>query len=214
MKQHTLELDKVDVCSPEWFSCTNPTYHSKQCIKDDIYLHSTRALGDFSDEIKQDLADNFPEYITKDNTFEIPEFHLVHRNIVGKGSQGKFETKALEVQIERKHNKVFKHIMELSFEKTSIAKMFFIPFSLKRELSGDAYCSILQQQNDYFENQRNISIVGIDNLRMTQPARYQDEFFHFEHLLRSKPGVYRVDSTKRTPDLGKWNISTDKEHYA
>jgi hypothetical protein len=97
MKQHTLGLDKVDVCFPGWFSRTNPTYHSKQRITDVIYLHSTRALGDFSDEIKQDLADNFPEYITKDNTFEIPKFHLSHCNIVGKGSQGKFETEALEV---------------------------------------------------------------------------------------------------------------------
>jgi hypothetical protein len=32
--------------------------------------------------------------------------------------------------------------------------------------------------------------------------------------LKSKEGVYRVDSTKRTPDLGKWNISTDKDHYS
>jgi hypothetical protein len=128
MKQHTLGLDKVDVCSPGWFSYTNPTYHSKQRIKDDIYLHSTRALGDFSDEIKQDLADNFSEYITKDNTFEIPEFHLVHRNIVEKGSQGKFETETLEVQLEQKHSKVFKHIMELSFEKTaSTPKCFSFP---------------------------------------------------------------------------------------
>jgi hypothetical protein len=214
MKQHTLGLDKVDVCSPGWFSRTNPTYHSKQRIKDDIYLHSTRAIDDFSDEIKQDLSNNFAEYITDDHTFEIPEFHLVHRNIVGKGSQGKFETEALEVQIERKHSKVFKHIMELAFAKTSISEMLFIPFSLKRELSADAYCSILQQQNDYLENHRNISIVGIGSLRMNKPVLYQDETFHFEHLLRSKPGVYRVDSTKRTPDLGKWNISTDKEHYA
>jgi hypothetical protein len=104
--------------------------------------------------------------------------------------------------------------MELSLEKTSIAEMLFIPFSLKRELSGDAYCSILQQQNDYLENHRNISIVGIGNLRMIQPARYQDDFFHFKHLLLSKPGVYRAGSTKRTPDLGKWNISTNKEHDA
>jgi hypothetical protein len=104
--------------------------------------------------------------------------------------------------------------MELSFEKTSIAEMLFIPFSLKRKLSADAYCSILQQQNNYLKNHRNISIVGISSLRMNKPALYQDKTFHFEHLLRSKAGIYRVDSTKRTPDLGKWNIATDKEHYA
>jgi hypothetical protein len=214
MKQHSLGLHQVDVCSPGWLSRTNPTYHSKERTKDDIYLHSTRAIDDFTDEIKQELVDNFPEYITHDNTFEIPEFHLVHRNIVGKGSQGKFETEAFEVQIERQHSKVFKHLMELTFANTSAEHMLFIPFSLKRELSGDEYCTILQQQNTYLENHRNIAIVGIGHSRMHQPVRYQDVVTPFDHLLRSKLGIYRVDSTKRTPDLGKWNISTDKEHYA
>jgi hypothetical protein len=96
-RQHTLGLHQVDVCSPGWFSCTNPTYYSKQRIKDDIYCHATCVLGDFSDQIKQDLAHNFSKYSTKDNKFdEIPEFHLVHRNIVGKGSQREFKT---EVQM-------------------------------------------------------------------------------------------------------------------
>jgi hypothetical protein len=102
---------------------------------------------------------------------------------VGNGSLGKFETEALEVQIERKHSKVFKHITELAFAKTSISEMLFIPLSLKRELSADAYCSILQQQNDYLKNHRNISIVGIGSLRMNKPVLYQDKTFHFEHLL-------------------------------
>jgi hypothetical protein len=37
-------------------------------------------------------------------------------------------------------------------------------------------------------------------------------FFQFDYLLRSKPGIYRTGSTKRTPNLGKWNISTDKKN--
>jgi hypothetical protein len=100
MKQHTLGLHQVDVYSPGWFSHTNPTYHSKQRINDDIYCHSTHTLDDFSDVIKQDLANNFSEYITKDDKFEVPEFHLVHRNVVGKGSQGKFETEAMMEKVE------------------------------------------------------------------------------------------------------------------
>jgi hypothetical protein len=49
---------------------------------------------------------------------------------------------------------------------------------------------------------------------MNELAGYQNEVFHFEHLLRSKPGVYPVYLTKHTPGLGKWNISTDKKkHY-
>jgi hypothetical protein len=48
---------------------------------------------------------------------------------------------------------------------------------------------------------------------MHEPANYENNRFHFNHLLRTKPGVYRVDSTKRTPELGRWNISTDKKNY-
>jgi hypothetical protein len=213
MKPHTLGLHQVDVCSPGWFSHTNPTYHSKERVKDGIYLHATSAMDDFSDETKQDLVDTFPEYVSDENKFEIPEFQLIHHSIVGKGSHGKSETKAFEVQIERQHSKVFKHVMELAFAKTNVEEMIFIPFSLKRELSGNEYCTIIQQQNTYLENHRNISIVGVGHLRMHGPANYENNRFHFNHLLRTKPGVYRVDSTKRTPDLGKWNISTDKKNY-
>jgi Fe-S-cluster formation regulator IscX/YfhJ len=38
MKPNTLGLHQVDVCSPGLFSHTNPTYHSKERVKDDIYL--------------------------------------------------------------------------------------------------------------------------------------------------------------------------------
>jgi hypothetical protein len=213
MKPHTLGLHQVDVCSPGWFSHTNPTYHSKERVNDDIILHTTSVMDDFSDETKQELLDTFPAYVTDGNKFEIPEFQLIHRTIVGKGSHGKSETEAFEVQIERQHSKVFKHIMELVFAKTSVDEMLFIPFSLKRDLSGDEYCTIIQQQNTYLENHRNISIVGVGTLRMHQPTNYDNNILHFNHLLRTKPGVYRVDSTKRTPDLGKWNISTDKANY-
>jgi hypothetical protein len=53
--------------------------------------------------------------------------------------------------------------------------------------------------------------VGIDNLRMNEPATYDDKEFHLQRL-KSKQGVYRVNSTKHIPYLGKWNISTDKEN--
>jgi hypothetical protein len=110
-------------------------------------------MDDFSDETKQDLVDTFPEYVSE-KKIEIPEFQLIHRSIVGKGSHGKSETEAFEVQIERQHSKVFKRIMELAFAKTNVEEMIFIPFSLKRELSGDEYCTIIQQQNTYLENHR------------------------------------------------------------
>jgi hypothetical protein len=49
---------------------------------------------------------------------------------------------------------------------------------------------------------------------MLMAATYGNDETSFEDLLKSKEGVYRIDSTKCTPDLGKWNISTDKDHYS
>ena len=212
MKQHTLGFNQVDVCSPGWFSRTNPTYHSKERTKDDIFDWAAETFNNLSQADQTEMTETFPDYHI-DGKFEIPEFQLVHRTITGKTSNGKVETEAYEVQIERQHGKVFKRIMEFTFSEATSSEMLFIPFALKRKLTDNEYGSIIQQQSLYLENHRNISVAGISNRRMLTEAAYNDHEVTFEALLRSKEGIYRVDSTKRTPDLGKWNISTDKEHY-
>jgi hypothetical protein len=214
MKQQTLGFNKVNICSPGWFSHTNPTYHSKERTKDAIFYWATETFNNLSHDEQKEMTEEFPAYHHEDGRFEIPEFQLVHRTIAGKSSSGKVETEAYEVQIERQHGKSFKQTMELTFESATSSDMLFIPFALKRELSGDKYSSIIQQQSIYLESHRNISIVGIGNRRMLAATTYGNDKTNSEDLLKSKEGVYRVDSTKRTPDLGKWNISTDKDHYA
>ena len=79
--------------------------------------------------------------------------------------------------------------MELTFESATSNDMLFIPFALKRELSGNAYSSIIQQQSIYLENHRNVSIVGIGNRRMLTDAPYGKDETSFENLLKSKAGV-------------------------
>jgi hypothetical protein len=49
---------------------------------------------------------------------------------------------------------------------------------------------------------------------MLTTAPHDNVEINFEDLLKSKEDVYRVDSTECTPDLGKWNISTNKDHYS
>jgi hypothetical protein len=73
-----------------WFSCrTNPTCHSTEHIKADIYSHL--------EEIKQEQVDNFPDYITNKNKFEIPEVELIaSSHYCWQGLHGKFTTKALQ----------------------------------------------------------------------------------------------------------------------
>jgi hypothetical protein len=214
MKQHTLGFNQVNICSPGWFSHTNPTYHSKERTKDDIFYWATETFNNLSHDEQKERTEEFPAYHHEDGRFEIPEFQLVHRTIAGKSSSEKVETEAYEVQIERQHGKIFKRIMELTFESATSSDMLFIPLPLKRELSGDQFSSIIQQHSIYLEIHHNISIVGIGNRRMLTAVTYGNDKTSFEDLLKSKEGVYCVDSTKRTPDLGKWNISTNKDHYS
>jgi hypothetical protein len=105
MKQHTLGFNQVDICSPGWFSHTNPTYYSKERTKDDIFYWETETFNNLSHDEQKEMTEEFPAYHHEDGRFEIPEFQLVHRTIAGKSSSGKVETEAYEVQIERQNEK-------------------------------------------------------------------------------------------------------------
>jgi hypothetical protein len=94
MKQLTLGFDQVNICSPGWFSHTNPTYHSKERTKDDIFYWATETFNNLSYDEQKELAEDFPDYHHEDGRFEIPEFQLVHCTIAGKSSSGKVETEA------------------------------------------------------------------------------------------------------------------------
>jgi hypothetical protein len=214
---HELVFSSLEsrILHPGLFSHTNPTYHSKERTKDDIFYWATETFNNLSYDEQKELAEDFPDYHHQDSRFEIPEFQLVHCTIAGKSSGGKVETEAYEVQIERQHGKIFKRVMELTFKSATSNDILFIPFALKRELSGDEYSSIIRQQSIYLENHHNISsIVRISNRRMLMAVTYDNVKTSFKDLLKSREGVYHVDSTKQTPGLGKWNISTNKDHYS
>jgi hypothetical protein len=61
------------------------------------------------------------------------------------------------------------------------------------------------------QNHRNISFAGITDKMMTKALTKQED--SFREMLQEQPGAYIVDHTRRILDLGKWNISTDSEHY-
>jgi hypothetical protein len=93
----------------------------------------------------------------------------------------------------------------------------FVPFSLRRE-QPEVYGQYLALQNVFLKDHRNISICGIgpEVLDYEPNPSTQDSLAASDSLWRqiaSLPGVYRIDPTKRTADLGKWNISCDTKFY-
>jgi hypothetical protein len=93
----------------------------------------------------------------------------------------------------------------------------FVPFSLRRE-QPEVYGKYLALQNVFLKDHRNISICGIgpEALDYEDSPPTQDSTTVSESIWQKMavlPGVYRVDPTKRTVDLGKWNISCDSKYY-
>ncbi len=81
MKQHTLGFNQVDICSPGWFSHMNPTYHSKECTKENIFYWATETFNNLSHGEQKEVTEEFPSYHHEGGQFEIPEFHYCRKNL-------------------------------------------------------------------------------------------------------------------------------------
>jgi hypothetical protein len=88
----------------------------------------------------------------------------------------------------------------------------FVPFSLCRE-DPQIYVQLLGKQNECMENHRNLSVAGLSWDLMQNPIQLDLDYKLFQNSPLKQHGVFRVDCTRRTSDIGKWNISTNKTHY-
>jgi hypothetical protein len=103
-------------------------------------------------------------------------------------------------------------ILEASF--TDDQTIHYIPLLLKYE-NPTLHGQILCHQNQFLDHHRNIAIAGISLIAMDHRNTNlpETESPPFWHKFMELPGVIRVDSSKRTYNLGKWNISTTDADY-
>jgi hypothetical protein len=80
----------------------------------------------------------------------------------------------------------------------------FIPLALKKS-DPIKFGYYIAQQNTFLQDHRNIAIVGVVPELMDLANSAGNTLWNSIHNL---PGVYRCDPCARTPDLGKWNISS------
>jgi hypothetical protein len=91
----------------------------------------------------------------------------------------------------------------------------YVPFALKTS-HPEVFGQYLAQQNAFLESHRNIAIVGVHPVAMDYgDTDHQDPAFtkSLWNILSQMNGIYRVDSCRRTFDLGKWNISCHASHH-
>jgi hypothetical protein len=103
----------------------------------------------------------------------------------------------------------------------TIWSLFQVPSTLKYK-NPDLFGTFLCHQNNFLENYCNIAIVGLSTKAMDyelNPAySYKKEQENESpsalwNILRTLLGVQRINLYCRTYDLGKWNLTTTKEHY-
>ena len=101
----------------------------------------------------------------------------------------------------------------MTFQDTSTI-LEYIPISLKYN-NPTLFGKILSYQNEYLDNHRNVAIAGLSVDAMDHRETYDDysDETSLWTFLRQLPGVLRLDSCKRTADIGKWNLSTTKDEY-
>jgi hypothetical protein len=92
---------------------------------------------------------------------------------------------------------------------------FYVPFALQH-LHPEVYGSYLAKQSAFLETHRNISIAGVSVAAMDHGDQDNpDTLFpkSLWQLIKQLDGIYRVDSCRRTPDLGKLNISCHSDFH-
>jgi hypothetical protein len=212
VKKHPGPLKIMDLVSLGWIHKAHPSYTSHTNVRSEILTAIGNKLLSPSADEKSILSDHLDT--------PVPDMFFSAGRVNGIYEAATINSNVLFIQVERSYAKHLRLLLELTFVETD--HMNYIPISLKRDepaLFGKYLCL----QNEYLENHRNVSIAGISPEAMDYSQIYSNGNYDedepeaepttlWNHLLTS-PGVIRIDSCNRTPDLGKWNVSTTKTDY-
>jgi hypothetical protein len=207
VKKHPGPLKIMDLVSLGWIYQAHPSYTSHTNVRSEILTAIGNKLSAPSAEEKSILSDH--------GDAPVPDMFFSAGRVNGTYEAAAIDSNVLFIQVERSKAKLLRVLLEITFVETD--HMNYIPISLKRDdpvLFGKYLCL----QNAYLENHRNVSIAGLSPEAMDHKQCYahgqhdEEQTTLWNHLVTS-PGVIRIDSCSRTPDLGKWNLSTTKTDY-
>jgi hypothetical protein len=207
---HPLEFTQLDIVPLGFLTHTNPRFHSSARVSSDVQELILRNYDDLASNVRDNFLDEHYDHFDDEGELEMPPIMIAPANV----NSGDERTQAYEIQVERKNVGATKILLEAIYSLTATepTDQRFIPYSLKHE-SQDIYRSILRTQNEYLENHRNIPLAGITAAQMHFTIQWDGKEQTPHSILSTLPGVSRVDSTTRTHDLGKYNMSTTAATY-
>jgi hypothetical protein len=176
----------------------------------------------FHSEIAQDLATQYEQHHDVIQKFKLPakftavELYLSRRKIQAQypqnGTNQPISTDALMTYANKEHAEMA--IIQLthmsSFRKAvSGTDPMFIPLAAKYHTPAK-FGQCVVRHNTFLNGHRNITLVGIHPDAMDAATKNGQTLWT---TLRTRPSVYRCDPCRRTPDLGKWSISSSKTQH-
>lgn len=205
LKRHHGPLSTMDLVTVGWIHKLHPTFASLENLRTEIFTKVYEALDRFTPEKRATLD------IADDDT--LPEFFLATGRIHGQYENAPINSNVILLQSERSTSSLVRSLLEASF--TDDPTLEYIPLSLKYE-NPSLHGQILSHQNQFLDQHRNIAVLGLSVIAMDfrNPGdEPKDDTPPFWNQFLDCPGILRVDSCKRTFDLGKWNLSTTEAHY-
>jgi hypothetical protein len=207
---HTLAFTQLDIVPIGFLTNTNPRFHSSARLSDEVRELLIHNYEDLDSTIRATFADEFSDYFDVENELEPPPMIFAHANL----TSGNENAQAYEIQVKRKNVHAAKYLLEAIYEITPEAQTAhtFVPYSLKHE-SQDIYRSVLRTQNNYLSEHRNIPLAGTTIRQMHEIVMWGQIKQTPHEVLSALKGATQVDTTIRTHDLGKFNLSCTADSY-
>jgi hypothetical protein len=208
LRQHFLGFKQIQVSSPGWILQANPSLHSS----DGIWEFGKDILHKFSCKDIDDLAkEEFSKfYDSSDIGLSFPEVHLARRNLKGE-SPGNISADAFEVQVGSKDVSCPSHFLKSFFLKSAIRKSpqlyLFFPFPSVVMFPKPTFNSLANKMKTW-------TTIAKYPLLASAGISCKTQFKTSKSMARpSKTFFSNKPAHHQTNDIGKWNISTDKDHY-
>jgi hypothetical protein len=221
MNRHALDASILDVASIGWILGAHPRFHSPTLQKARMELQMTEWWEQSTEEVQRQWGNLFGT--DAKGQLNIPEFFINARSIrardgTGQSAQENAFLVVAPIKVFKALTDLFKQVFQPSDDEDPDVDTQFIPVQLQRD-DADTYYGLVQQQQQYLRNFQNVSIAGVhgdhmENLEVTvtDPDNGDTYETSLEMALTLHSSIQRLDPGSYVVPLGKWNLSTTKEH--
>jgi hypothetical protein len=207
-KKHPGPVQKVNLVPIGLFLDIHPRTSSHSSTNAMIIGHLHADFDNLSPETKQRLG------LTSVETTDMPDFFFGPEKLTGNFNTAKIESEGVLVYCEKQD--IDKYMLWFTeWYSPQDNRRWFVPLSVKRS-NPSLWGNMLNRQNTFLSNHRNISIIGVSTNVMDYSDPTSDDIRLSSSLwqeLWEHAAIDGVYGHIRTPDLGKWNISTSATHY-